>query len=68
VERLTPVVETDDHKAFHTIASHALFASSCLTAQEQAYHYAVRLYPNAATTIKETALLDLAWATIIRAS
>ena len=47
------VVETDDQMAFRNVASHALFASSCLTAQEQAYHYAVRLYPDAATTMKK---------------
>ncbi len=47
------VVGTDNHMEFRKIASHALFASSCLTAQEQAYHYTVRLYPDAATTIKK---------------
>lgn len=47
------VVETDDQMAFRNVASHALFASNCLTAQEQAYHYAVRLYPDAATTMKK---------------
>jgi hypothetical protein len=47
------VVETADHMAFRNIASHALFASTCLTAQEQAYSYTVRLYPAAAETMKK---------------
>ncbi len=47
------VVETADRMAFRNIVSHALFASTCLTAQEQAYSYTVRLYPGAAETMKK---------------
>jgi hypothetical protein len=47
------VVVTADHMAFRNIATHALFASTCLNAQEQAYSYAVRLYPGAAATMKK---------------
>lgn len=47
------VAETDDHLAFRSLSRHALFSSSCFTAQEQAYHYAVRLYPDVAQTIKK---------------
>ena len=47
------VAETDDHLAFRSISRHALFSSSCFTAQEQAYHYAVRLYPDAAQSMKK---------------
>lgn len=47
------VTETDDHLAFRNISRHALFSSSCFTAQEQAYHYASRLYPDAVRTMKK---------------
>lgn len=47
------VVETGNRTAFRNVVNHALFASTCLTAQEQAYSYTLRLYPDAAATIKK---------------
>ncbi|HMS86615.1 MAG TPA: hypothetical protein PKD12_23560 [Nitrospira sp.] len=47
------VVETDDRTDFRNIANHHLSASTCLTAQEQAYSYALRLYPNAGEAMKK---------------
>ena len=47
------VVETDDHTDFRNIATHLLSSSTCLTAQEQAYSYTLRLYPNAGETMKK---------------
>lgn len=46
------VVEKDDSAAFQVISNH-LSASTCLSAQEQAYSYAVRLYPRAADSMKK---------------
>jgi hypothetical protein len=47
------VVETDDHTDFRNVASHLLSAPTCLTAQEQAYSYALRLYPDAGEAMKK---------------
>ena len=46
------VVHEDDRAAFQVISSH-LEASTCLSAQEHAYSYALRLYPNAAGMMKK---------------
>ena len=46
------VVEEDDQAAFQVISNH-LAASTCLSAQEHAYSYALRLYPNAAGMMKK---------------
>jgi hypothetical protein len=46
------VVEEDDRAAFRAISNH-LPASTCLSAQEHAYSYALRLYPGAAQTMKK---------------
>ncbi len=46
------VVEEDDRAAFQVISNH-LAASTCLSAQEHAYSYALRLYPNAAGMMKK---------------
>lgn len=46
------VVEMNDRTDFRSIASHCLSASTCLTAQEQAYSYTLRLYPNAGEAMK----------------
>ena len=42
----------DDRIAFHVI-SHEFAASTCMSAQESAYDYALRCYPSAATGIKK---------------
>lgn len=47
------VVETGDRTDFRNIASHLLSASTCLAAQEQAYSYALRLYPGAGDSMKK---------------
>lgn len=47
------VVETDSRMDFRNIASHLLSSSTCLTAQEQAYSYTMRLYPNAGEAMKK---------------
>jgi hypothetical protein len=47
------VVETGDRTDFRNIANHVLSASTCLTAQEQAYNYALRLYPAAGEAMKK---------------
>lgn len=46
------VVEEDDRAAFQVISNH-LAASTCLSAQEHAYSYALRLYPSAAELMKK---------------
>jgi len=46
------VVEEDDRMAFQVISNH-LAASTCLSAQEHAYSYALRLYPSAAGMMKK---------------
>jgi len=46
------VVEKDDRAAFQVISNH-LPAPTCLSAQEHAYSYAVRLYPSAAELMKK---------------
>ena len=51
------VVETGDRTDFRNIANHVLSASTCLTAQEQAYGYALRLYPAARETMKKSPYL-----------
>lgn len=47
------VLETGDHTAFRNITSHLVSAPTCLTAQEQAYSCAVRLYPYATESMKK---------------
>jgi hypothetical protein len=46
------VVGKDDHAAFQVVSNH-LAAATCLNAQEHAYSYALRLYPNAAVMMKK---------------
>lgn len=46
------IVEEDDRAAFRVISNH-LAASTCLSAQEHAYSYALRLYPTAAEMMKK---------------
>jgi hypothetical protein len=46
------VVEEDDRAAFQVISNH-LSASTCVSAQEHAYSYALRLYPRAAESMKK---------------
>jgi hypothetical protein len=46
------IVEKDDQAAFQVISNH-LAASTCLSAQEHAYSYALRLYPSAAGMMKK---------------
>jgi hypothetical protein len=46
------VVEEDDRAAFQAISNH-LSASTCLSAQEHAYSYAVRLYPREIESMKK---------------
>ena len=48
----TAIVEEDDRAAFQIISNH-LSASTCLSAQEHAYNYALRLYPKAAELMKK---------------
>jgi hypothetical protein len=50
------VLETGDHTAFRNITNHLVSASTCLTAQEQAY------------ITEEASLFDLAWAASGRVS
>ena len=47
------VLETGDHTAFRNITNYLVSASTCLTAQEQAYSCAARLYPNAGESLKK---------------
>lgn len=47
------VTETDNRTNFRNIANHRLSASTCQTAQEQAYNYTLRLYPNAGEAMKK---------------
>jgi len=46
------MIGTNDCIAFRVI-SHDFAASTCMSAQESAYGYALRLYPAAATAIKK---------------
>jgi hypothetical protein len=46
------VLRPDDEAAFRVVANH-LEAATCLAAQEQAYSYALRLYPNAAAVMRK---------------
>jgi hypothetical protein len=46
------VVGEDDRAAFQVISNH-FAASTCLSAQEHAYSYALRLYPSSAHTMKK---------------
>ncbi len=46
------VVEKDDCAVFQMISNH-IAAATCLSAQEYAYGYALRLYPGAAGTMKK---------------
>lgn len=47
------VLEEGERTAFRNIASHFLSGSTCLTAQEQAYSYTLRLYPSAVEFMKK---------------
>ena len=47
------VVETGDRLDFRGVATNLLSTQTCLSAQEQAYHYTVRLYPEASTLMKK---------------
>ena len=47
------VAGADDRTAFQIISNHLLAASTCLSAQEHAYSYALRLYPSAGEMIKK---------------
>jgi hypothetical protein len=46
------VVQEDDRAVFRVISNH-LSAPTCLSAQEHAYGYALRLYPGASTMLKK---------------
>jgi hypothetical protein len=46
------MMENDDRIAFKVI-SHDFAASTCISAQESAYGYALRCYPSAATVLKK---------------
>jgi hypothetical protein len=48
----TAIISADDGAAFRMISNH-LEASTCLSAQEHAYDYAIRHYPGAAELIKK---------------
>jgi hypothetical protein len=48
----TAIISADDGADFRIISNH-LGASTCLGAQEHAYHHAVQLYPRAAETMKK---------------
>jgi len=45
--------ETDDRTAFRVISNHFLSASTCLSAQEHAYCWALSFYPRAAEFMKK---------------
>ena len=47
------VVETGDHMDFRNIVSNLVSTATCLSAQEQAYRYMLRLYPNAPQLMKK---------------
>ena len=47
------VVDLDDRAAFQVVSNYLLSASTCLSAQEQAYSCARRLYPGAAEIMKK---------------
>lgn len=46
------MVGNDDHITFKVL-SHDFAASTCMSAQESAYGYALRYYPSAATVLKK---------------
>ena len=46
-------LETDNRTAFRVISNHLLLAPTCLSAQEQAYGWALRLSPQAAEFMKK---------------
>jgi hypothetical protein len=46
-------LETDDRMGFRAISNHLLLASTCMSAQEQAYYWTLRLYPQAAESMKK---------------
>ena len=46
-------VERDNRAAFHPISNHVFLGPTCLSAQEHAYGYASRFYPQAAGSIKK---------------
>lgn len=46
-------VETDDHTAFRIISNHLLSADTCMSAQGQAYSWALSFYPRAAELMKK---------------
>jgi hypothetical protein len=48
----TAIIEANDRGNFHMLSNH-LAAATCLTAQEDAYCYAQRLYPHSAETMKK---------------
>ncbi len=60
------VAHLGERTVFRSVVNHLGSQSTCSGAQEQAYNYALRLYPNAAANIKKTALLDLAGAALVR--
>lgn len=47
------VVETGDRLDFRSIANNLLSTTTCLSAQEQAYRYTLRIYPDAAVAMKK---------------
>ncbi len=48
----TATQHATDDAAFRMLSSH-LAAGTCLAAQEHAYHYALRIYPNAVEILKK---------------
>lgn len=46
-------LETDNRTVFRAISNHLLLAPTCLRAQEQAYSWTLRLYPQAADLMKK---------------
>jgi hypothetical protein len=46
------VVKTDDQAAFQIVSNH-FAASTCMSAQEKAYGYALRLYPGSVESMKK---------------
>ena len=47
------VMETGDRLDFRSVADNLLSTHTCLSAQEQAYRYALRLYPEASALMKK---------------
>jgi hypothetical protein len=46
-------LETQNRTAFRAVSHHLLLATTCLSAQEQAYHWALRFYPQAGEFLKK---------------